>query len=127
MKELLRATPAPVSVIVGPDGEALADPNTGGEGMVVADIDIAESIELKMMHDIVGHYNRFDIFHLEVDPTPNQPVSIKKITRRDEQGSNGTSQGTLEVVAEVAPQDAGGEAAGSANERPIAIVRAKAQ
>jgi nitrilase len=119
MKELLRATPAPVSIIVGPGGEPLADPVTGGEGMVVADIDIGESIELKMMHDIVGHYNRFDIFHLEVDPTPNQPVSIKEVRRRDEQGSNEVSQVTLQVAPD--------EAASSANEWPIAVVRSKAQ
>jgi nitrilase len=127
MKELLRAAPAPVSIIVGPDGEALADPVTGGEGMVVADIDIAESIELKMMHDIVGHYNRFDIFHLEVDPTPNQPVSIKKATRREEHPSNGSSQVELQVTAQVTPQVATDEAASSANEWPIAVVRAKAR
>jgi nitrilase len=119
MKELLRATPAPVSIIVGPGGEPLADTVTGGEGMVVADIDIGESIELKMMHDIVGHYNRFDIFHLEVDPTPNQPVSIKEVRRRDEQGSNEVSQVTLQVAPD--------EAASSANEWPIAVVRSKAQ
>src|SRR5271156_2338219 len=110
MKELLRATPAPVSMIVGPDGKLLADAVEGGEGMVVADIDIAESIELKMMHDIVGHYNRFDIFHLEVDPAPNQPVSIKKVTRREEQESNGTSQVTLQVSPQVSPQVTPGEA-----------------
>jgi nitrilase len=127
MKELLRAAPAPVSIIVGPDGEALGDPVTGGEGMVVADIDIAESIELKMMHDIVGHYNRFDIFHLEVDPTPNQPVSIKKATRREEHPSNGSSQVELQVTAQVTPQVATDEAASSANEWPIAVVRAKAR
>jgi nitrilase/aliphatic nitrilase len=114
MKELLRATPGPVSMIVGPDGEALADPVAGGEGMVVADIDIAQSIELKMMHDIVGHYNRFDIFHLEVDPTPNQPVWIKKLARTDDQPTDESP----------VSQD---EAAGSANDRPIAVVRAKAQ
>jgi nitrilase len=127
MKELLRAAPAPVSIIVGPDGEALGDPVTGGEGIVVADIDIAESIELKMMHDIVGHYNRFDIFHLEVDPTPNQPVSIKKATRREEHPSNGSSQVELQVTAQVTPQVATDEAASSANEWPIAVVRAKAR
>jgi hypothetical protein len=106
-------------MIVGPDGGVRGDPVTGGEGMVVADIDIAESIELKMMHDIVGHYNRFDIFHLEVDPTPNQPVSIKKVTRSDEQPSNGASQVRLQVTPDAATS--------SANERPIAVVRAKAQ
>ncbi len=83
MKELLEATPAPVSMIVGPNGELLADPLVASEGMVVADIDIARSIEHKMAHDIVGHYNRFDIFHLEIDPTPNRPVWIRKPSRRD--------------------------------------------
>jgi nitrilase len=46
--------------------------------MIVAEIDIASSIENKMIHDIVGCYNRFDIFHLEIDPSPNRPVWIKK-------------------------------------------------
>ena len=85
MKELLQAAPAPVSIIVGPNGELLADPVVGGEGMVVAEIDIARSIEHKMAHDIVGYYNRFDIFHLEVDPSPHRPVWIKKSKWVDEQ------------------------------------------
>lgn len=85
MKELLKAAPAPVSMILGPNGELLSDPLAGSEGMVLADIDIARSIEHKMAHDIVGYYNRFDIFHLEIDPTPNRPVWIKKPSRsRDE-------------------------------------------
>jgi hypothetical protein len=84
--------------------------------MVVAEIDIACSIEPKMIHDIVGHYNRFDIFHLEVDPTPNRPVWIKKPTRRDEQPSDEP------------PQVSPGEATNSANERsmPAVVLRAKA-
>jgi hypothetical protein len=85
MKELLSACPAPVSMIVGPNGELLGDPLVGSEGMVVAEVDIARSIEHKMAHDIVGHYNRFDIFHLEIDPTPNRPVWIKKPRQRDEE------------------------------------------
>jgi nitrilase len=85
MKELLKATPAPVSIIVGPSGESLGDPLVGSEGMVVAEIDIAQSIEHKMAHDIVGYYNRFDIFRLEIDPTPNRPVWIKKPRQRDEE------------------------------------------
>jgi hypothetical protein len=52
---------------------------------VLADIDIARSIEHKMAHDIVGYYNRFDIFHLEIDPTPNRPVWIKKPSRSREE------------------------------------------
>jgi len=26
------------------------------------------------MHDIIGHYNRFDIFNLQVNRRPQQPV-----------------------------------------------------
>jgi len=85
IKALLQTAPQAVSLIVGPNGELLADPVQGSEGMVVAEIDVARSIEYKALHDIVGHYNRFDIFRLEVDPTPNRPVWIKKQTPSDEQ------------------------------------------
>ena len=85
LKELLKACPAPVSLIVGPNGELLGDPVVGVEGMVVAEVDVARSIEHKLLHDIVGHYNRFDIFHVEIDPTPNRPLWIRKRIRRDEE------------------------------------------
>jgi len=85
IEALLQTAPQPVSLIVGPNGELLADPVQGGEGMVIAEIDIARSIECKALHDIVGHYNRFDIFRLEVDPAPSRPVWIKKQGQTDEQ------------------------------------------
>jgi len=113
MKELLQALPAPLSIIVGPDGELLADPVTAGEGMVVAEIDIARSIEHKMLHDIVGHYNRFDIFHLEVDPAPNRAVWMKTPTRRDEQ------------PPDESPQVSQDKSADSVNQRPVALGRTK--
>jgi len=113
MKELLQAVPAPLSIIVGPDGELLAGPVTAGEGMVVAEIDIARSIEHKMLHDIVGHYNRFDIFHLEVDPTPNRVVWMKTSTRRDEQ------------PPDESPELSPDKSADSVNQRRVALGRAK--
>jgi nitrilase/aliphatic nitrilase len=113
MKELLQALPAPLSIIVGPDGELLADPVTAGEGMVVAEIDIARSIEHKMLHDIVGHYNRFDIFHLEVDAAPNRAVWMKTPTRHDEQ------------PPDESPQVSQDKSADSVNQRPLALGRTK--
>ncbi len=91
MKEVLQATPSPVSMIVGPNGELLGNVLKGSEGMVVAEIDIGRSIEHKMTHDIVGSYNRFDIFRLEIDPTPHRPVWIKKPGRSGE-GASEASQ-----------------------------------
>lgn len=92
MKELLCAVPSPISLIAGPDGGLLGDPVEQGEGMVAADIDISRSIEQKMIHDIVGHYNRFDIFHLGVDPTPNRSVWIKRPVRREQHLSDDSPQ-----------------------------------
>ena len=31
----------------------------------------------KQFHDVVGYYNRFDIFKLTVDRSPNNPVSFE--------------------------------------------------
>jgi len=89
-------------MIVGPNGELLANPVQGGEGMVVAEIDIARSIEPKMVHDIVGHYNRFDIFHLDVTATPNQPLWMKKPERQDEQPSEALPQAIQDKAVDLA-------------------------
>jgi nitrilase len=63
-------------MILGPQGEPLADPRVGGQGIVVADIDIALSIEQKQFHDIVGYYNRFDVFRLILDQRRQSPISV---------------------------------------------------
>jgi nitrilase/aliphatic nitrilase len=106
MEAFLRALPVPTSMIVGPTGDLLAPPLEGKEGMVMAEIDIAISIEEKMIHDIVGHYNRFDIFHLEVDHSPHVPVRIKNATREPAEGQeksevvNGFDRGREDPMSE---------------------------
>jgi hypothetical protein len=43
------------------------------------------SIEQKQIHDIIGSYNRFDIFRLTVDRRANQPITtIGEESIRDE-------------------------------------------
>ena len=46
------------------------------EGIVYADVDIARCVEPKQFHDVVGYYNRFDIFRLHVDRSPREPLSF---------------------------------------------------
>ena len=65
------------SGILGPDGRVVGAPLIDDEGIVYADIDLGRCIQPKQMHDIVGHYQRFDIFNLQVNATPQHPVSIR--------------------------------------------------
>ena len=64
------------SGVIGPDGRPVGEALIDEEGIVYADIDLSRCIQLKQMHDIVGHYNRFDIFDLTVDRTPRAPVRL---------------------------------------------------
>jgi nitrilase len=64
------------SVIVGPLGEILAGPNYEAETILVADLDLAETIRGKYDFDVVGHYARPDLFSLTVDRRPKAAVTV---------------------------------------------------
>ena len=76
VRRILTSAPPATSMILGPQGELLGEPQVGGEGMVAAEIDVSLSIEQKQFHDIAGYYNRFDVFRLAVDQRPNRPVTL---------------------------------------------------
>lgn len=60
--------------ILGPDGRVIGTPLIDDEGIVYADIDLNRCIQPKQMHDIIGHYNRFDVFDLKVNRRPLSPL-----------------------------------------------------
>lgn len=64
------------SGVIGPDGRTVGEPLIDEAGIVYADIDLNRCIQPKQMHDIVGHYNRFDIFKLEVNTALQTPLSF---------------------------------------------------
>jgi nitrilase len=66
------------SVIVSPFGEVLAGPLTDGEGVLTADLDLAEIARGKFDLDVTGHYARPDVFSLVAD------TSAKAAVRRRE-------------------------------------------
>lgn len=71
------------SGIIGPDGRVIGDALIDDEGIVYADIDLGRCIQPKQMHDILGHYNRFDIFDLRVNRRPLAPVTFHDAERSD--------------------------------------------
>ena len=60
--DTLAAAPRAVSMIIDPSGDVISDVLAEDEGIVYAEIDIARCVEPKQFHDVVGYYNRFDIF-----------------------------------------------------------------
>jgi aliphatic nitrilase len=72
--ELIERSPRSVSMVLDPSGSVIGEPLSESEGIVYAEIDTALSVEPKQFHDVVGYYNRFDIFELRVDRSPRDPV-----------------------------------------------------
>jgi aliphatic nitrilase len=53
------------SSIIGPGGNYLAGPMPDGEGVLTAEISLEDTLPGKQMHNVVGHYTRWDIFSLK--------------------------------------------------------------
>ncbi len=71
-RELLERRNSAFSGVLGPDGRVIGEPLIDEEGIVYADIDLSRCIQPRQMHDITGHYNRFDVFDLRVNRRPLQ-------------------------------------------------------
>ena len=68
------------SAIISPFGEVLAGPLYDQEGILFADLDLAEIARGKFDFDVTGHYARPDVFQLIVNEMPFHPV----VTKNDE-------------------------------------------
>lgn len=72
------------TAIVSPEGQHLAEPLREGEGMVIADLDMALITKRKRMMDSVGHYARPELLSLAINDRPASPVTSFKDTHDDE-------------------------------------------
>lgn len=64
--------------IVTPEGAHLAPPLTDGEGLLIADMDMALVTKRKRMMDAVGHYARPELMSLTLDNRP-KPVAAPAV------------------------------------------------
>lgn len=75
--DVMNNAPRTASMVVGPNGEILGNVQRDEEGIVYADIDVEDVIIPKQFHDVVGYYNRFDIFKLTVNRSRNRPATFE--------------------------------------------------
>ncbi|MBY8962004.1 carbon-nitrogen hydrolase family protein [Flavobacterium sp. D11R37] len=83
-EELLTRKDSAFSGFIGPNGAVIGEPLIDEEGIVYADIDLSKCIQPKQMHDILGHYNRFDIFDLRVNTAPKKNITFTGTGENDE-------------------------------------------
>jgi nitrilase len=74
IREIIERSPKSVSMILDPTGTVMGPAISDEEGIVYGEIDTALSVEPKQFHDVVGYYNRFDIFDLRIDRIAREPA-----------------------------------------------------
>jgi nitrilase len=75
-RDTLEQSPQAVSMFIGPSGDVISDTLCESEGLLYQEIDISQCVEPKQFHDVVGYYNRFDIFNLTVTRKRLSPISF---------------------------------------------------
>ena len=75
-RETLEQSPQAVSMVIGPSGEVISDTMCESEGLLYQEIDISQCVEPKQFHDVVGYYNRFDVFDLQVNRKRLSPIAF---------------------------------------------------
>jgi aliphatic nitrilase len=74
--ETLENSPQAISMVLGPSGEVISDTLSETEGLLYQEVDIAQCVEPKQFHDVVGYYNRFDVFDLRVNRKRLTPIAF---------------------------------------------------
>ena len=74
--DVIDQTPRAESFFIDPTGNVFGDTLQDQEGIAYADIDLNRCVEPKQFHDVVGYYNRFDIFDLSINRTRLAPAKF---------------------------------------------------
>lgn len=101
----LGRTSSAFSGTIGPDGRVIGEALVDREGIAYAEIDLSKCIQPRQMHDITGHYNRFDVFQLVLNRRPLSPLAETTGTWGAE---SAVAQVTPHEVGEATERDASG-------------------
>lgn len=93
-------TDSGTSTIIGPDGRFIAGPKWEGEGIIHADINLSDRVQEKAYHDILGHYNRFDIFDLTIQKDRHEPLTVSERQTTSEPKNIASAIATLKDIAD---------------------------
>ncbi|KAF2487362.1 carbon-nitrogen hydrolase [Neohortaea acidophila] len=66
-EETLDSLTQGASLFIDPTGTQVGESVVGEEGIAYADLDLNACVEPKQFHDVVGYYQRFDVFDLKVN------------------------------------------------------------
>lgn len=102
-RSALGGTPNAFSGIFGPDGRLVSEGLVDREGIVYGEIDLGRCIEPRQLHNIAGHYNRFDVFDLAVDRRAKRPVRFSP----DDRPAPGWASAPPDAAGEADPAGAG--------------------
>jgi nitrilase len=78
------------SCFIDPTGAQVGESVQGEEGIAYATLDLNECVEPKQFHDVVGYYQRFDVFDLKVD---RRRRGVEGMFVDEEKGVDGTAEG----------------------------------
>ncbi|KAF4547542.1 Carbon-nitrogen hydrolase-like protein 2 [Elsinoe fawcettii] len=86
--------------VVGADGKReMKEHLQHEEGVLYCDMDLSKTVEGKQYHDVVGGYQRFDVFQVNVDRTRREPVTFSEQVATLPQQPGGDTSGldSLEI------------------------------
>jgi aliphatic nitrilase len=73
MAETIDSATQGASLFLDPTGTEVGDKVVGEEGIAYGDLDLNECVEPKQFHDVVGYYQRFDVFDMRVNRRRHGP------------------------------------------------------